>query len=127
MPNPARPTIETTLRDHVQSKVWPSNRALLLVHGVGNAKPGDYVELEAKVREALGPGAADFAIYQLFYDVINDWFAEKTQLAPKLEEVLGFLKGKLDPTTLSEAMVEVVGDVLWPVMSESASSTIIRS
>jgi hypothetical protein len=119
-----RPTISAELRARVQSQAWPSNRALLLVHGVGNAAPGDYRDLLQSVNAALGPRASEFAVYMLCYDVINDWFAEKTQLASQLESVLGFLKSKLDPSSLATTMVEVVGDVLWPVLSASARSAV---
>lgn len=41
------------------SQPWPSNRAVLLVHGIGNAKPGDYTGLRQRVEAALGPVVAD--------------------------------------------------------------------
>jgi hypothetical protein len=108
-----------------QTIAWPANRAILLVHGVGNAKPGDYDNLVAAVRAALGAEAPQFAIYTLYYDMFNDWFAEKTALAQQLGDTLGFLKGKLDGSSLADTMAEVVGDVLWPVLSQSAR-TVVR-
>ena len=124
MPTVARPSISPQLRARVLSQTWPSHRAILLVHGVGNAAPGDYQDLLRSVRQALGARADEFAFYMLFYDVINDWFAEKTQLANELQSVLGFLKSKLDASSLATTMVEVVGDVLWPVLSASARSAV---
>lgn len=107
-----------------QSLTWPSNRAVLLVHGVGNAKPGDYQDLVALVTQALGPDAGDFAIYQLFYNAINNWFKEKTALADRLQQMVTALKMGVNDTELSEALAEYAGDVLWPVMSTSARSAV---
>lgn len=104
---------------------WPGESAILLVHGVGNAKRGDYGQLVAQVRAALGPEAQSFAVYRLMYDGINDWFAEKTQLATQLERALGFFSSRIDLPTVSNVMAEVVGDVLWPVLSQSAR-TVLR-
>jgi hypothetical protein len=104
---------------------WPADRAVLLVHGVGNARPGDYDNLVAAVKAALGADANRFAIYALYYDMFNDWFTEKTALADKIGGALGFLKGKLDGSALADTMAEFAGDVLWPVFSMSAR-TVIR-
>ena len=38
-----------------QTKDWPSDRALMLVHGVGDYKPGDYEVL----KQALAKGGGD--------------------------------------------------------------------
>lgn len=107
-----------------QSLKWPSDRAILLVHGVGNAKPGDYQALVALVRQALGPAAADFAIYQLFYNSINSWFKEKTALGDQIQRLLTALKMGVNDADLSEAVAEFGGDVLWPVLSTSARSAV---
>jgi hypothetical protein len=107
-----------------QSVKWPSNRAVLLVHGVGNARPGDYQNLVALVEQALGPDAPDFAIYQLFYNSINNWFKEKTALAQKLRQLKAFFKVGVGDADLAEAAAEYAGDVLWPVMSTSARSAV---
>src|SRR3954466_4579075 len=64
-----------------QTQRWPADRALLLVHGIGNAQPGDYDALVALLLQVLGPGASKIAMYFLYYDQVNDWFAAKTQLA----------------------------------------------
>jgi hypothetical protein len=115
-----KPIIPEALRGKVQSQDWPGNKAILLVHGIGDAKPGDYKELTKAVRDALGPTADEFAIYQLFYDSINDWFGEKVKIQEKLAVMLDFVRAKMDPSDLAESMIEVVGDVLWPVLSLSA-------
>lgn len=36
------------------SQVWPKNRAILLVHGAGDAKPGDYAQLRKSLKTLLG-------------------------------------------------------------------------
>lgn len=119
-----QPSIPGSLRDKVQSQDWPADKAILLVHGVGNAQPGDYQDLTQAVRDALGPAAGEFAIYHLFYDMINDWFAKKSQLQDKLEGLLGFVRAEVPPSDLAESMIEVVGDVLWPVLSQSARAAV---
>ena len=108
-----------------QSLQWPGDRAILLVHGIGNAKPGEYDNLVGAVRSALGPEGNQVAIYSLYYDLFNDWFAAKTDLAEKISGAIGFLKVKLDGSGLANTMAEFVGDVLWPVFSQSAR-TVIR-
>jgi hypothetical protein len=108
----------------LQSQTWPSNRAVLLVHGIGNAKPGDYTLLRQKVEAALGPAAADTAIYQLFYDQVNDWFAAKTQLGDLLQKAIGALADRIDDATLGQTIAEVCGDVLWPVLIADARAAV---
>lgn len=107
---------------------WPSDRALLFVHGVGNAKPGDYANLVGAVSTALGAGASTFAIYELYYDVYNDWLAAKTGLADKLAPLVGWIRGAVDRdqgggadgAELASSIADYAGDVLWPVLSPSA-------
>lgn len=107
-----------------QSLKWPSNRAVLLVHGVGNAKPGDYQELVALLRTALGPSADDFAIYELFYNPINNWFKEKTALAERLQQLKTVFKVGVSDPELAETAAEYAGDVLWPILSRSARQAV---
>lgn len=114
-----KPTIPASLQGAIQSRPWPSNKAILLVHGVGNAGPGDYQDLVQAVQGSLGAAASDFAIYQLFYDEINDWAQDKSPFEDKLKQFLEFAKNKVDPADLADGALEVVGDVLWPVMSQS--------
>jgi hypothetical protein len=104
---------------------WPSNQALLFVHGVGNAKPGDYDVLVQKLREALGEeNFAKLAIYPLFYDPINDWFAEKMQLSNLLTKFQALIKVRLGGDSFGAAIGEYAGDVLWPALSQSARAAV---
>ncbi len=107
-----------------QTVTWASDRAVLLVHGIGNARPGDYQELKAGVEAALGPAAADTAIYQLFYDQVNDWFAAKTQLGTLLTQAIGALSGKIGDPEVGDAIADTIGDVLWPVLIADARTAV---
>ncbi len=106
------------------SQPWPSNRAVLLVHGIGNAKPGDYTELRQRVEAALGPAAAETAIYQLYYDQVNDWFAAKTQLGDLLQTAITTLSDQINDPALGATIAEVCGDVLWPVLNADARTAV---
>jgi hypothetical protein len=108
------------------SKKWPADRAILLVHGVGNAKPGDYAELVADVQALLGDDAKNVVIYQLFYDFINNWFKDKIEFAEKLRQAKALFKATIndDDDDLEEAIADYSGDVLWPVLSRSARAAV---
>src|SRR5206468_1563786 len=69
-------TTDDTMAPRVQSIPWKKGgkRAVLLVHGVGNAQVGDYADLVQQVATILGADAADTPIYMLYYDQVNDWF-----------------------------------------------------
>jgi hypothetical protein len=108
----------------LDSQRWPGTRAILLVHGIGNAAPGDYTALVAKVRAALGDQADTVAIYQLWYDEINDWFQEKTALADLLGKAVSTLKGLISNPALAPVVAEYAGDVLWPVLSANARAAV---
>jgi hypothetical protein len=108
----------------VQSQPWPSTRAVLLVHGVGNAGPGDYDGLVDAVKRALGPASAQTAIYQLFYDQINDWFATKTGLAGTLSSAVDALTNKINDAELGVTLAEYMGDILWPVLDQNARAAV---
>ncbi|MEZ4651901.1 MAG: hypothetical protein R3E97_24500 [Candidatus Eisenbacteria bacterium] len=107
-----------------QSQEWRSDRALLLVHGVGNAAPGDYRILQERIRELLGDKAHDFAIYQLYYDSINDWFTEKTELRERIDSMLGIVSEGVPSGTIGDLLSEFIGDVLWPVLSQAARTAV---
>ncbi|MCB9466268.1 MAG: hypothetical protein H6682_21420 [Candidatus Eisenbacteria bacterium] len=107
-----------------QSQEWRSDRALLLVHGVGNAAPGDYRILHERIREILGDSAKDFAIYQLYYDSINDWFTEKTELRERIDSMLGIVSEGVPRGTIGDLLSEFIGDVLWPVLSQAARTAV---
>ena len=108
----------------LQSQPWPGRDAVLLVHGIGQDPTAARSEANVALREALGADAAQFAIYELRYDGVNDWFAEKTQLAALVPQLLGFLKGKFGGDSLGDTAAEFAGDVLWPVLSLSARSAL---
>jgi hypothetical protein len=100
-----------------QSKAWPGDRALLLVHGVGDYKPGDYDRLKQAVEAALGPAEwASFAVYEMFWDPISDWFQEKLQAKDRITSLLAQLKQFFDASNAGAWAAEGVGDVIWPVL-----------
>ena len=104
----------------LQSHQWPARRAVLLVHGIGNAKPGDYTQLVGEVNAALGAEADNTVIYQLWYDQVNDWFAAKTDLAHLISVAVKALATRIDDSEIGEVIAESAGDVLWPVLSANA-------
>jgi hypothetical protein len=98
-------------------------KALLLVHGIGDPKPGSYNYLLPHVKQALGSKANDTAIYTLYYDFVNDWFKDKTQLESVLSESKKWLGQQMGGTVASIAS-EVVADVFWPVLSLAARKAV---
>jgi len=107
-----------------QSLNWPSDRALLLVHGVGNARPGDYDSLFAQLKGILADQVDQYAIYMFLYDQVNNWFATKTQAANGFKALVGALKTELDATALGSAAADFAGDVIWPVLIADAREAI---
>ncbi len=107
---------------------WNGTRAVLLVHGVGNAQAGQYADLVAKVRDALGPQSAEVAIYELYYDVFNDWAAAKFDLAGLLSQAVSLVRNRaaeeLDDDPLATQIAETAGDVLLPAFSRSARAAV---
>lgn len=108
----------------VQSQCWKDNRALLLVHGIGNARQGDYQDLVAAVQAALGSEADGVAIYQLFYDQVNDWFAAKNNLGALFAQALDVVADKIEDNELGPVLADVLGDVLWPVLVADARAAV---
>jgi hypothetical protein len=108
----------------LQTLQWPAKRAILLVHGIGNAAKGDYVDLLAEVKTMLGEEADSFAIYQLWYDQVNDWFMGKTQLGDLLSKTIAALTDKIDDSEMGPAIAESMGDILWPVLSSDARAAV---
>lgn len=106
------------------TRTWPSDRAILLVHGVGEAKRGSYADLIETLKGALGSAASNFAIYELYYNFINTWFSEKTALAEKLQQAKTHFRVGIGDPDLAEAIAEYAGDVLWPVLSRSARAAV---
>lgn len=107
-----------------QSLNWPGDRAILLVHGIGNTQSGGGEDIEGAVRTALGTDADGIAIYQIFYDGINDWFMEKTQAAAMVNPLVRLFKQGGGGDALSQTIAEYAGDVLWPVLSAAARSAV---
>lgn len=107
-----------------QSQSWKSNRAILLVHGIGNAAPGDYQELLTRVRTALGPAADSTVIYQLWYDQINDWVKNKLDVGTLLQQAVTTLSDSIQDDEIGETLAEVIGDVLWPVLIAEARAAV---
>ncbi len=106
---------------------WSSDRAIVFVHGVGNAAPGSYAPLVDQVQAILGDGAARFAIYFFYYDQVNEWFARKEQARlafTKLVQCVGDLVHAFPTPTKSTGLGNVaadfVGDVIWPVLLPDA-------
>jgi len=99
-----------------QSLKWPADRALLLVHGVGNAVPGTYDGVVQQLSTILSEQNDRYAIYSLYYDQVNDWFAGKTQAALGFASLVNAVRSRLDATRLGKVAADVVGDVIWPVL-----------
>lgn len=104
----------------LQSQDWPSNKAVLLVHGVGNAAPGSYDPLVEQLKTVLGDEANNIAFYFLYYDQINNWFATKTQAADLVSRFLGVLKAKAAGEKVADAAADFAGDVVWPILVTAA-------
>ena len=101
-----------------QSVFWPGTRAILMVHGIGDAsagKPGSFPD-EA-LRGILGPDAATTAIYRLNYDFINDWLAAKVDFAAGVSALKTALSVQLGGAATDTVIAEYAGDVLWPILS----------
>lgn len=119
-----------------QSQPWPRDgRALLFVHGVGNAKPGDYAPLVEQVRAILGDQARKFACYFLYYDQINDWVGAKLQAAQGITRLVSTIRERvsrdalapadngqpaMNSVALANTLAEFAGDVVWPILLADA-------
>ena len=101
-----------------QSIAWKSNRAVVLVHGVGSYTKPNYDGLIAALESAVGKTEwKKVAVYTTLYDVFNDWAAEKTQCATLAAQLVSRLKFHYDSGALGEVAAEGAGDVVWPVLS----------
>jgi hypothetical protein len=106
------------------SRKWLADRALLLVHGIGNAKEGDYAPLQQQVEDLLAQAKKPYAVYVFYYDYLNDWFAGKEQVKD-LDEVLRGEMRKLGPVTREwNTAVDFIGDIVWPVLLADARDAI---
>jgi hypothetical protein len=107
-----------------QSQRWPSDRALLLVHGIGNTKPGDYDPLVAQIQAVLASSATKTAIYVIYYDYIDDWFADKQQAGLGAAQLVSELRKNTDATAAGNTIADFVGDIIWPVLLVDARNAI---
>jgi hypothetical protein len=107
-----------------QSQLWPSQSAILFIHGIGNAKPGHYDSLLRGFDEGIGPAAAQgIAKYCIYYDDLNDWFKDKVGLASQLSTLQEFVRQEAARETdpdLGAAIAAYLGDVLLPILNEAA-------
>jgi hypothetical protein len=100
--------------------VWPGTRAVLLVHGIGDASTGkDGAFPLDMIKQALGSEAPNVAIYRINYDFINDWLTTKVQFQAGLAALKAHLKQKFGSEDLDATIAEYAGDVLWPILSTS--------
>lgn len=101
-----------------QSQTWPGTRAVLLVHGVGDASTGrDGAFPTQAIERALGDEARNVAIYRINYDFINDWLAKKVNFSAGVAAFKKAIKVAAGDSELDEVIAEYAGDVLWPVLS----------
>jgi hypothetical protein len=100
------------------------DRALLFIHGIGNARPGDYDPLVAQVRQILNEQSPQTAIYFFYYDQFNQWFADKTQAAQGCTKLVQVISSRLNQTTLGTTIADFVSDVIWPILIADARSAI---
>jgi hypothetical protein len=116
-----------------QTQHWPADRAILFVHGIGNARPGDYDTLVSQVQQLLGDSSSRFAFYFLYYDQIDQWAAAKLQASLLNSRVVDAIRrglagsqllagaaSKVDPVTLANVIADFAGDVVWPVFVPDA-------
>ncbi len=107
------------------SQKWPGTRALMLVHGIGDYHPGDYDDLLQELQQIAGADKwAGTAVYPFFYDAINDWMVQKTQLKAGVQALLDGVHNRFVTDTnradLASAASEGVADVLWPALVRDA-------
>ena len=101
-----------------QSIRWPGTRAVLLVHGIGNASVGQAGSFPIDaLKRALGDAEPNVAIYSINYDFINDWVSKKVNFQAGVTALKAALTLKLGDAAADAAIAESVGDVLWPVLS----------
>lgn len=101
-----------------QTMFWPGTRAVLLVHGIGDASTGKDNAFPLDVlRDCLGDDAGKTAIYRINYDFINDWLATKLQFAAGITALKAAIKLKLGDADSDSTISDYAGDILWPVLS----------
>ena len=97
---------------------WPGTRAILLVHGIGDASVGQAgsFPLDA-LKRVLGAEEPNVAVYVINYDFINDWVATKINFQAGITALKAAMSLQLGNATVDSAIAESVGDILWPVLS----------
>ena len=108
----------------LQTKDWPADSALLLVHGVGSYRLADYDSLLVSLKAALGSRWDELAVYTVLYDEVNEWFAAKTQAELLIGRLLGYLGGRFAGSDLGSVAAKGGCDVIWPVLSINARGAI---
>ena len=103
-----------------QTQRWPADRAVLFVHGVGNAKPGDYAPLFEQLATILGDTAKRYASYFFYYDQINEWFSSKEHARIAFTRLVQSIRRNTDGSSLGNAIADFGGDVIWPVLLADA-------
>ena len=111
----------------IEHKEWPGDQAVLLVHGIGTQADVGPSQAHVSLQAVLGADASNFAIYELRYDAINDWFAEKQQLASLVVDLKRWLQTTFGGDDFGETVAEFAGDVVWPVLSLSAREALRRA
>lgn len=107
------------------SQPWPSNRALILVHGIGDYSAASYEPLLAALKAAVGADAwAQTAVYPLVYEQFNDMMAAKLSAAAELSKVVEHLTDRFGGDDIGKVAAEYAGDVIWPVLAVDARSAI---
>ena len=111
-----------------ESVAWPEQRAVLFVHGIGNAKPGDYDPLVAKFKTEIGTELADkLAIYFLYYDDLNNWMQQKVQFSQGIGQLKNWIKLEMIQDVSDEVCDEIAdysGDIIFPVIDQAARAMI---
>ncbi|MDB4915555.1 MAG: hypothetical protein JWM95_3199 [Gemmatimonadetes bacterium] len=103
-----------------QSQPWPGDRAILFVHGIGNAQPGDYTPLVQQLQAILGAEAQSIAIYFLYYDVIDQAVADKIHANVLFTQLVNVIRQNYDGSALGNVAASFGGDVIWPVLVAEA-------
>ena len=101
-----------------QTMFWRGTRAILLVHGIGDASAGKEGTFPTEVLvRSLGDEADNVSLYRLNYDFINDWLATKVDFAAGIAALKAALKLKFGDDDTSATIADYAGDVLWPILS----------
>lgn len=101
-----------------QTQIWPGTRAVLMVHGIGDASAGGAGAFPLDdLKAALGDASDSVAFYTLNYDFINDWIKEKVNFKAGITALKQALKAKFGSEDSDGTTAEYAGDVLWPVLS----------